>query len=75
MIAVGSLSITYGIEGIEHCHFLKSINDARRIRKKIMDNFEKASLPTTSPEEKKRLLSFIVCGGGKVNFVLIIIMV
>ncbi|CAB4409646.1 unnamed protein product [Rhizophagus irregularis] len=64
VIAVGSLSITYGIEGIEHCHFLKSINDARRIRKKIMDNFEKASLPTTSPEEKKRLLSFIVCGGG-----------
>jgi NADH dehydrogenase FAD-containing subunit len=23
-----------------------------------------ASLPTTSPEERKRLLSFVVCGGG-----------
>lgn len=28
------------------------------------DNFELASLPTTSPEERKRLLSFVVCGGG-----------
>jgi len=64
VIAVGSLSITYGIEGIEHCHFLKTINDARKLRKKIMDNFEKASLPTTSPKERKCLLSFVVCGGG-----------
>ena len=25
---------------------------------------ELASLPTTSPEERKRLLSFVICGGG-----------
>lgn len=29
-----------------------------------IDNFENASLPTTSPEERRRLLSFVVCGGG-----------
>ena len=29
-----------------------------------LDNFETASLPTTSPEERRRLLSFVVCGGG-----------
>jgi NADH dehydrogenase FAD-containing subunit len=23
-----------------------------------------ASLPTTTPEERKRLLTFVVCGGG-----------
>jgi len=23
-----------------------------------------ASLPTTTPEERQRLLSFVVCGGG-----------
>lgn len=28
------------------------------------DNFELASLPTTLPEERKRLLSFVICGGG-----------
>jgi NADH dehydrogenase FAD-containing subunit len=27
-------------------------------------NLELASLPTTTPEERKRLLSFVVCGGG-----------
>jgi NADH dehydrogenase FAD-containing subunit len=27
-------------------------------------NLELASLPTTSPEERKRLLSFVICGGG-----------
>ncbi|CAJ0870942.1 365_t:CDS:10 [Entrophospora sp. SA101] len=64
IIAVGSQSITHGIEGIEHCHFLKTVNDARKLRKTIIRNFEMASLPTTSPEEKKRLLSFVVCGGG-----------
>ena len=30
----------------------------------ITDNFEAAALPTTTPEERKRLLSFVVCGGG-----------
>lgn len=29
-----------------------------------LDNFELASLPTTTPEERKRLLSFVICGGG-----------
>ncbi|CAG8433624.1 1197_t:CDS:10 [Ambispora gerdemannii] len=62
VIAVGSQSMTHGIEGIEYCHFLKTINDARRLRRTIMNNFEKASLPSTPPEERKRLLSFVVCG-------------
>jgi len=30
----------------------------------LTDNFELASLPTTTPEERKRLLSFVICGGG-----------
>jgi hypothetical protein len=30
----------------------------------LADNFERASLPTTTPEERRRLLSFVVCGGG-----------
>ncbi|KAF9582449.1 hypothetical protein BGW38_000193 [Lunasporangiospora selenospora] len=64
IIAVGSESMTHGVEGLEHCNFLKSITDARDIRRKVMENFEKASLPTTSPEERRQLLSFVVCGGG-----------
>jgi hypothetical protein len=64
VIAVGSTSSTHGVPGLDHCFQLKTIADAQAIRRRIMDNFEEASLPTTSPEERKRLLSFVVCGGG-----------
>ncbi|KAG5350439.1 hypothetical protein C0989_011053 [Termitomyces sp. Mn162] len=64
VIAVGSTSSTHGVPGLENCFQLKTIADAQSIRRRIMDNFEVASLPTTTPEERKRLLSFVVCGGG-----------
>ncbi|KAF9924921.1 hypothetical protein BGZ65_008059, partial [Modicella reniformis] len=64
IIAVGSESMTHGVQGLEHCNFLKSIADARDIRKKVMENFEIASLPTTTEEERRQLLSFVICGGG-----------
>ncbi|KAF4576647.1 hypothetical protein EYR36_000755 [Pleurotus pulmonarius] len=64
VIAVGSVSSTHGVPGLDHCFQLKTISDAQKIRRRIMDNFETASLPTTTPEERKRLLSFVVCGGG-----------
>ncbi|KAI8371367.1 pyridine nucleotide-disulfide oxidoreductase-domain-containing protein [Radiomyces spectabilis] len=64
VIAVGATSITHGIEGIEHTMRLKTIHDAMEIRRKVTSNVEKACLPTTTPEERKRLLSFVVCGGG-----------
>lgn len=64
VIAVGSSSNTHGRDGIEHVHFLKTIVDARGIRNHIMDNFERACLPTTTEQERKNLLSFVVAGGG-----------
>lgn len=64
VIGVGSNTNTHGVEGLEYCHFLKTIADARSIRNHIMDNFEKACLPTTTDEERRNLLSFVVAGGG-----------
>ncbi|KAI8321230.1 hypothetical protein GQ54DRAFT_262130 [Martensiomyces pterosporus] len=64
VVGVGAQSITHGVTGLEHCHKLKTITDARSIRQHIMSNFEKAVLPTTPLEEKRRLLTFVVCGGG-----------
>ncbi|KAH9848910.1 nucleotide-binding domain-containing protein [Lenzites betulinus] len=64
IIAVGSTSSTHGVAGLEHCFQLKTIADAQSIRKRIIDNFEAASLPTTTPEQRRKLLSFVVCGGG-----------
>lgn len=60
----GSLTNAHGVEGLEHCHFLKTIDDARMIKNKITQNMELACLPTTSDEERRRLLSFVICGGG-----------
>lgn len=64
VIGVGSTTNPHGVKGLEHCNFLKSIDDARQIKSKVLDNLELACLPTTSDEERKRLLSFVICGGG-----------
>lgn len=64
IVAVGSVTNSHGVPGLENCFHLKTISDARKIRSHILDNLEVASLPTTTEEERKRLLSFVVCGGG-----------
>lgn len=64
IIGVGSISNTHGVKGLENCNFLKTIDDVKRIRKRVIRNFELASLPTTTDEERKKLLSFVICGGG-----------
>ena len=64
VVGIGSTTNTHGVSGLKYCHFLKSVQDARFIRNTIISNLELACLPTTSLEERKRLLSFVVCGGG-----------
>lgn len=64
IVAVGASLNTHGVEGLEYCSRLKSAKDVIDIRKKIKANFELASLPTTTDQERKRLLSFVIAGGG-----------
>jgi NADH:ubiquinone reductase (non-electrogenic) len=65
VVAVGAQTQTFGIPGVvEHALFLKQINDARRIRQRIFACLELASLPTLSDDERRRLLHFVVVGGG-----------
>jgi NADH:ubiquinone reductase (non-electrogenic) len=65
VIAVGEVTNTFNIEGVnEYALFLKELADARKIRTKVIDCFENASLPGLSNDEKRNLLRFIVCGGG-----------
>ncbi|KAI9724134.1 MAG: hypothetical protein M1812_000853 [Candelaria pacifica] len=64
VIGVGSTSNPHGVKGLENCHFLKTIEDAREIKNKVLLNLERACLPTTKDEERRRLLSFVVSGGG-----------
>jgi len=65
VIGVGANSATFNIPGVEdHALFLKELPDARAIRQKIIENFERASQPRRSVERKKQLLHFVVVGGG-----------
>jgi hypothetical protein len=64
VIACGSVNSTHGVPGLENCFQLKTVQDAQAIRRRIMDNLETAALPSTTAAERKRLLSFVVCGGG-----------
>eukprot|EP01133_Synstelium_polycarpum_P009758 gene9758-11395_t len=65
VIAVGSAPNTMGTKGVtENCLFLKEAMDAGRIRARIMDCFEMASFPGQSESEIRKLLNFVVVGGG-----------
>ncbi|CDO95084.1 unnamed protein product [Kluyveromyces dobzhanskii CBS 2104] len=65
VVGVGAQPTTFGIPGVfENAHFLKEIPDAQDIRTKIMNNIEKAATLSPNDPERKRLLSFVVVGGG-----------
>jgi NADH:ubiquinone reductase (non-electrogenic) len=65
VIAVGAENNTYGVPGVrEHAYFLKDLADARRIRQGIIEQFERASTPSVDEQERRRLLHFVVVGGG-----------
>lgn len=65
VVGVGSYSQTFGIPGVkENAMFLKDVQDARKIRNKLLSCFETAALPTTSVPLKKQLLNFAIVGGG-----------
>lgn len=65
VVAVGAENNTFGTPGVEkHAHFLKEISDARRIRSAVTDAFESAANPGQTDEERRRLLNFVVVGGG-----------
>lgn len=65
VIAIGARVNTFNTPGVEeNCHFLKEVEDAQRIRRTVIDCFERASLPTLTDEERKRILQFVIVGGG-----------
>ncbi|XP_021633670.1 external alternative NAD(P)H-ubiquinone oxidoreductase B2, mitochondrial [Manihot esculenta] len=65
VVAMGACSNTFNTPGVlEYAYFLKEIEDAQKIRRSIIDCYERASLPTISDEEKKRIMHFVVVGGG-----------
>ena len=65
ILAPGSETNTFGTPGVlEHCLTMKSVQDAMKLRERILDCFELASLPVCSEERRKQLLHFVIVGGG-----------
>ncbi|CAN0914850.1 External alternative NAD(P)H-ubiquinone oxidoreductase B4, mitochondrial, partial [Linum grandiflorum] len=65
VIAMGARVNTFNTPGVEeHAHFLKEVDDAQKLRRSIIDCYERASLHTASEEDKKRIMHFVVVGGG-----------
>jgi len=68
-ISAGNKTNTYNTPGImeregKEVFFLKHLYHARQIRNRVLECFERASNPNISNEERNRLMSFIVVGGG-----------
>ncbi|KAG9129587.1 hypothetical protein Leryth_014429 [Lithospermum erythrorhizon] len=65
IIAAGAEASTFGIKGVkEHAIFLREVYHAQEIRRKLLVNLMLSDVPGVSDEEKRRLLHFVVVGGG-----------
>jgi NADH:ubiquinone reductase (H+-translocating) len=63
VVAVGSSSADYGIEGVaEHTFPLKSLPEASRLRNHVLRQFEAANTAAAQPDEAT--LTVVVAGGG-----------
>lgn len=51
----------------ENALLMKYVDDARRIRKRVLEGFEIANFPTTSKKFRPQLLDFAIVGGGPIG--------
>lgn len=64
VIATGTKTNFFGNQEIEqHSLPLKTLADARHLRNRLFQNLERLEL-TEDPEERQRLLTFLIVGGG-----------
>jgi NADH dehydrogenase len=64
VLATGARHAYFGHDGWElHAHGIKKIDDATFLRRKILLAFERAE-SESDPSERRRLLTFVVIGGG-----------
>ncbi|MDE6825254.1 MAG: NAD(P)/FAD-dependent oxidoreductase [Paramuribaculum sp.] len=65
IIAAGTTNNFFNNPGLIKTVFtMKSAAEATRCRNEILDRLERASLCTDDPDRRRRLLSFVVVGGG-----------
>jgi NADH dehydrogenase len=65
VISVGAYNRTFNTPGVrENAWFLKDAQNARSIRWRILECFEQADHPDWSEEQRRKILTFLVVGGG-----------
>jgi NADH:ubiquinone reductase (non-electrogenic) len=65
IMAPGCMPNTFGTPGVEeNAIFIKNVSDAMKVRKKLFDLLEMASLPHVSEERARALLHIAIVGGG-----------
>jgi NADH:ubiquinone reductase (non-electrogenic) len=65
VIAIGARANDFGIPGVARWAVpFYTLDDARRVRRRILELFAAAAVPGLSDEEVRRRLTFVVCGGG-----------
>jgi NADH:ubiquinone reductase (non-electrogenic) len=65
VIGCGATNNTFSIAGVEtHAYYMRSLTDARDVRKHLIRNVEAATFPGLSNRERRRLLSVVIAGGG-----------
>jgi len=63
VIGVGCYLQTFGTPGVkEHAYFLKDVGDARKIRRRLLECFEMAALPTVTEQVRDQLMTFAIVG-------------
>ncbi len=64
VLALGSVTSTFGIAGVaDHALPLKTLEDAERLRNRMIASLELADV-TSDPVERARLLTYVIVGGG-----------
>jgi NADH dehydrogenase len=66
VLALGSMTNRVMIPGSEHAFTFKTLADALLLRSHVIERFERADVER-DPERKRRLLTFVVIGGGLVG--------
>src|SRR5262249_18682428 len=66
VLALGALTNRAMIPGSEHAFTFKTLADALLLRNHIIERFEQADV-ARFPERKRKLLTFVIIGGGLVG--------
>lgn len=65
VLAAGATTNFFGMSEVEqHAFGMKTIQEALHIRNHVLHEFERASKPYRTPEDRKKRMTFCVVGGG-----------